>query len=62
MIAMILLTGATGSAGSFIANESVNAVKAHLARGRARLKEINAKATPAKPAPRPPSPALMHTS
>jgi RNA polymerase sigma-70 factor (ECF subfamily) len=36
---------------------TVNAVKAHLARGRARLKEINAKA-PAKPAPRPPSPAL----
>jgi RNA polymerase sigma factor (sigma-70 family) len=36
---------------------TVNAVKAHLARGRARLKEINVKA-PAKPAPRPPSPAL----
>ena len=31
---------------------TVNAVKAHLARGRARLKEINVKA-PAKPAPRP---------
>ena len=37
---------------------TVNAVKAHLARGRARLKEINAKATPAKLAPRTPSPAL----
>src|SRR5262245_33983155 len=36
---------------------TVNAVKAHLARGRARLKEINAKA-PAKPVPRPPSPAV----
>jgi RNA polymerase sigma factor (sigma-70 family) len=36
---------------------TVNAVKAHLARGRARLKEINAQA-PAKPAPRPPSPAV----
>jgi RNA polymerase sigma-70 factor (ECF subfamily) len=32
-------------------------VKAHLARGRARLKTINARA-PAKPAPRPPSPAV----
>jgi hypothetical protein len=36
---------------------TVNAVKAHLARGRARLKEINAQA-PAKPAPRPPSAAV----
>jgi RNA polymerase sigma factor (sigma-70 family) len=36
---------------------TVNAVKAHLARGRARLKAINAQ-TPAKPAPRPPSPAV----
>jgi RNA polymerase sigma factor (sigma-70 family) len=36
---------------------TVNAVKAHLARGRARLKEINAQA-PARPAPRPPSPAV----
>ena len=36
---------------------TVNAVKAHLARGRARLKEINAQA-PAKPAPRRPSPAV----
>jgi len=36
---------------------TVNAVKAHLARGRARLKTINAQA-PAKPAPRPPSPAV----
>jgi RNA polymerase sigma factor (sigma-70 family) len=36
---------------------TVNAVKAHLARGRARLKAINAQA-PAKPAPRPPSPAV----
>jgi RNA polymerase sigma factor (sigma-70 family) len=36
---------------------TVNAVKAHLARGRARLKEINAKAPP-QPAPRPPSPAV----
>ena len=34
---------------------TINAVKAHLARGRARLKEINARA-PAQPAPRPPSP------
>ena len=33
---------------------TVNAVKAHLARGRARLKAINAQA-PARPAPRPPS-------
>jgi len=33
---------------------TVNAVKAHLARGRARLKAINAGA-PAAPAPRPPS-------
>src|SRR4030081_375429 len=33
-------------------NLTVNAVKAHLARGRARLKEINAQA-PAPPAPRP---------
>jgi RNA polymerase sigma factor (sigma-70 family) len=36
---------------------TINAVKAHLARGRARLKEINAQAQ-AKPAPRPPSPAV----
>jgi RNA polymerase sigma-70 factor (ECF subfamily) len=36
---------------------TVDAVKAHLARGRARLKTINAQA-PAKPAPRPPSPAV----
>jgi len=36
---------------------TVNAVKAHLARGRARLKAINAEA-PAAPAPRPPSPAV----
>jgi RNA polymerase sigma factor (sigma-70 family) len=36
---------------------SVNAVKAHLARGRARLKVINAMA-PAETAPRPPSPAV----
>jgi RNA polymerase sigma-70 factor (ECF subfamily) len=36
---------------------TVNAVKAHLARGRARLKAINAQ-TPAQPAPRPPSPAV----
>jgi RNA polymerase sigma-70 factor (ECF subfamily) len=36
---------------------TVNAVKAHLARGRARLEVINAQA-PAKPAPRPPSPAV----
>jgi RNA polymerase sigma factor (sigma-70 family) len=35
---------------------TVNAVKAHLARGRARLKAINAQA-PAKLAPRQPSPA-----
>ncbi|MGO8916461.1 MAG: sigma-70 family RNA polymerase sigma factor [Stellaceae bacterium] len=34
---------------------TINAVKAHLARGRDRLKEINARA-PAQPAPRPPSP------
>src|SRR5260221_9339993 len=34
---------------------TVNAVKAHLARGRARLKTINAQAL-AQPAPRPPSP------
>jgi hypothetical protein len=43
---------------------TVNAVKAHLARGRARLKEINAKA-PAKPAPRPrhpPWPAMSRCS
>jgi hypothetical protein len=39
---------------------TVNAVKAHLARGRARLKIINAQvsAVPAEPAPRPPSPAV----
>jgi RNA polymerase sigma factor (sigma-70 family) len=36
---------------------TVNAVKAHLARGRARLKTINAEA-PAETAPRPPSPAV----
>ena len=36
---------------------TVNAVKAHLARGRARLKAINAEA-PAETAPRPPSPAV----
>jgi RNA polymerase sigma factor (sigma-70 family) len=36
---------------------TVNAVKAHLARGRARLGVINAQA-PARPAPRPPSPAV----
>ena len=36
---------------------TVNAVKAHLARGRARLKAINAEAS-AKPVPRPPSPAV----
>jgi RNA polymerase sigma factor (sigma-70 family) len=36
---------------------TVNAVKAHLARGRARLKAINAQA-PAQPAPRSPSPDL----
>jgi RNA polymerase sigma factor (sigma-70 family) len=36
---------------------TVNAVKAHLARGRARLKTINARAA-AKPAPRPPSAAV----
>jgi RNA polymerase sigma-70 factor, ECF subfamily len=34
---------------------TVNAVKAHLARGRARLKAVNA-AAHAEPAPRPPSP------
>ena len=37
---------------------SVNAVKAHLARGRARLKAINAEA-PAEAVPRPPSPAVV---
>jgi RNA polymerase sigma factor (sigma-70 family) len=36
---------------------TVNAVKAHLARGRARLKAVNAQAA-ATPAPRPPSPAV----
>ena len=36
---------------------TVNAVKAHLARGRARLKTIKAHA-PTKPSPRPPSPAV----
>ena len=36
---------------------TINAVKAHLARGRARLKAINAQAQ-ARPAPRPPSPAM----
>lgn len=34
---------------------SVDAVKGHLARGRARLKEIDARSAPARP-PRPPSP------
>jgi RNA polymerase sigma factor (sigma-70 family) len=36
---------------------TVNAVKAHLARGRARLKVVNEQAQ-AQPAPRPPSPAV----
>jgi len=36
---------------------TVNAVKAHLARGRARLEAIDAK-TPTRSAPRPPSPAV----
>jgi RNA polymerase sigma-70 factor (ECF subfamily) len=36
---------------------TVNAVKAHLARGRARLKTISAE-PPAQPAPRPPSAAV----
>jgi RNA polymerase sigma factor (sigma-70 family) len=36
---------------------TVNAVKAHLARGRGRLKTINAQ-MPAEPVPRPPSPAV----
>ena len=36
---------------------TVNAVKAHLARGRIRLKAINAQ-VPAQPVPRPPSPDL----
>jgi RNA polymerase sigma factor (sigma-70 family) len=36
---------------------TVNAVKGHLARGRARLQAINAQA-PAQSAPRPPSPAV----
>lgn len=36
---------------------TVNAVKAHLARGRARLKAVNAQAS-ARPAPRAPSPAV----
>lgn len=36
---------------------TVNAVKAHLARGRARLQVVNAQAT-AQPAPRPPSAAV----
>ena len=36
---------------------TVNAVKAHLARGRARLKGVNAQA-PAQRPPRPPSPAV----
>ena len=36
---------------------TVNAVKAHLSRGRARLKAVNAEA-PLQPAPRPPSPAV----
>jgi RNA polymerase sigma-70 factor (ECF subfamily) len=41
---------------------TINAVKAHLARGRARLKAINAQANAeanAKPAPRPPSAAVL---
>jgi RNA polymerase sigma-70 factor (ECF subfamily) len=38
-------------------NLTVNAVKAHLARGRARLKAINGEA-PVETAPRPPSPAV----
>ncbi|MBO0765688.1 MAG: sigma-70 family RNA polymerase sigma factor [Hyphomicrobiaceae bacterium] len=38
---------------------TVNAVKAHLARGRARLKAINAQAL-AQPARRPPSPTVAH--
>src|SRR6185503_4576654 len=40
---------------------TVNAVKGHLARGRARLKAVNAAINaeaPAEPAPRPPSPAV----
>jgi hypothetical protein len=37
-----------------------NAVKGHLARGRARLKAINAQA-PAQPAPRPPSPDVARS-
>jgi RNA polymerase sigma-70 factor (ECF subfamily) len=37
---------------------TVNAVKAHLARGRARLKAINANVINAERAPRPPSPAV----
>jgi RNA polymerase sigma factor (sigma-70 family) len=40
---------------------TVNAVKAHLARGRARLKATNAQA-PAQRAPRPPCPATSHCS
>src|SRR5262249_57306387 len=36
---------------------TVNAVKPHLAGGRARLKTIKAQA-PTKPSPRPPSPAV----
>lgn len=36
---------------------TVNAVKAHLARGRARLKAINAQA-PSRPPPRPPTPMV----
>jgi RNA polymerase sigma factor (sigma-70 family) len=36
---------------------TVNAVKAHLARGRTRLKTVNAQVAPT-PAPRPPSPAV----
>src|SRR5207249_6310454 len=38
---------------------TVNAVKAHLARGRARLTAINAQA-PAPSVARPPSPAVAH--
>ena len=40
---------------------TVNAVKAQLARGRARLKAINAQA-PAQAAPRPPTPAARKTN
>jgi RNA polymerase sigma-70 factor (ECF subfamily) len=40
-----------------VLDPTVNSVKAHLARGRARLKAINAQAL-AQPAPHPPSPAV----